>query len=108
MAEARFFGLLGLAARAGQLEAGDFACERVVRGGGAAMVLMDAGASANTRKKYADACVYHKVPLYIVEEGRLGHAIGKPGRMTVVVKPGTLSGKLARLLLAEPGIEHQS
>lgn len=102
MPDAQLYGWLGLAARAGQLLSGDFACEKAVRAGEAAVLLVDADASANTRKKYADACAYHKVPLYIVEAGKLGEAIGRPGRMTVAMKPGALAKKaLERLKLSE-------
>jgi len=90
--------VIGLCARAGQAVSGGSGCEAAVRGGQAALVLLDGGASANLRKKFADACAFRRVPLYTLEAGQLGRAIGKPGRMVAAVKPGALADTLRSLL----------
>lgn len=91
-------GMLGLATRAGALVSGDYACEKLLRAGQAAFVMLDAAASDNSRKRYEDACSHRNLPLYTLPEGALGHAIGKPGRMAAAVKPGELSSRLQTLL----------
>ena len=94
-------GLLGLCARAGQLASGESGCEAALRAGQAALVLLDAEASANTRKRFTDGCAYRQVPLYTLEAGMLGQAIGKPNRMAAAVKAGNLAGQLQAQLEAD-------
>ena len=94
----RVWGMIGLCARARQAVSGESGCEAAVRGGGAALVLLDDGASPNLRKRFTDACAFREVPLYTLEAGRLGQAIGKPERMVVAVKPGAMAEKLQSLL----------
>jgi len=92
------WGLIGLCARAGQVVSGEGGCEAAVRGGEAALVLLDGDAAPNLRKRFTDACAFRQVPLYMLEAGRLGQAIGKPERMVAAVKPGALAAKLQSLL----------
>ena len=92
------WGLIGLCARAGRLVSGESGCESAVRAGQAALVLVDAGASENLRKKFQDACVFRRLPLYALEAGRLGQAIGKPGRMVAAVKADILADRLIEVL----------
>lgn len=94
----RAWGMIGLCSRAGQTISGESGCETAVRGGKAALVLLDGGAALNLRKRFTDACAFHQVQLYTLEAGRLGHAIGKPERMVVAVKPGAMAEKLKALL----------
>ncbi|MDR3050094.1 MAG: ribosomal L7Ae/L30e/S12e/Gadd45 family protein [Oscillospiraceae bacterium] len=101
MTDERVWGLLGLCARSGKLVSGESACEQALRAGGAALVLIDAGASPNTRKKFSDACAYRQVPLCPLDADRLGQAIGKPGRMTVAVGQSSLAKQLTVLLLPD-------
>lgn len=74
---------IGLAMKAGRLQSGDFAVEKLVRAGKARLVLMDGGASDNTRDKYAHLCESARIALLDVPE--LGACIGKPGRMLAAV-----------------------
>ncbi|HWQ57888.1 MAG TPA: ribosomal L7Ae/L30e/S12e/Gadd45 family protein [Clostridia bacterium] len=76
-------GALGLAMKAGKCAAGDFACEKLVRAGGARLVVLDGGASGNTKDKYRGMCARLGIPLIEVED--MGDAIGKPGRMIAAV-----------------------
>jgi len=92
------WGMIGLCARAGQTLSGGSGCEAAVREGKAALVLLDGGAAPNLRKKFTDACAFRQVPLYTLEAGRLGQAIGKPERMVAAVKPGVMAKRLQNLL----------
>ena len=96
--EDRALLFLGLCMRAGQPLTGQEACVTAIRGGQAALALMDEGASENTVKRITDACDSHGTPLYRISEGKLGHAIGKIGRMVVAVPPGNMAEKLLLLI----------
>ena len=69
--------------KAGRLQSGDFAVEKLVRAGKALLVLIDEGASDNTRDKYLHLCQSAQIGLTEVSE--LGVCIGKPGRMLAAV-----------------------
>lgn len=115
-----FFSLLGLAMRAGMVVLGEENVSRAIaasEGKGssdgartkksgkkpvcAALVLVDAGASANTKKKFADSCAYYGVEMRLTKADRLGHAVGRPGRMSAAVTPGALCEKLRHLAQEE-------
>ncbi len=100
--ESRVTAFLGLCLRAGRLTTGQEACVELIRQEQAALVLMDEGASENTRKRVTDACRSHHTPLYQLSPGALGHAIGKPGRMVLAMKPDGMTDKLLALLNDEP------
>ena len=96
-----FFSMLGIAMRAGVLALGESGADKAIAAGEAGLVLVDAGASENTRKKFADSCAYYGAPMRMTAPGRLGEAIGKPGRMSAAVRKGTLCDKLTSLAQAE-------
>lgn len=96
--ENQVINFLGLCMRAGRITSGQEACVDLARQEEAALVLMDASASENTRKRITDACHSHDVPLYEVSEGELGRAIGKKGRMVVALKSDGMAQKLLTLL----------
>lgn len=100
--QSRALTFLGLCMRAGQLITGQDACVDAIRGGNAALALLDGGASSNTRKRIMDACHSHQVPLYQVSSDALGHAIGKAGRMAVTVQMGGMAQKLLEMLKDQP------
>jgi len=99
--ENQVISFLGLCMRAGRITSGQEACVDLARQEQAALVLMDAGASENTRKRITDACHSHNVPLYELTDGSLGHAIGKKGRMVAALKPDGMTQKLLSLLANE-------
>lgn len=90
--------MLGLACRAGQLTTGAELALQKIRAGSAALALMDAEASENTRKRIADACAYRNVPLFVVPGGLLDQASGKEGRMAAVMPRGDLATKIKKML----------
>ena len=92
-----FYFMLGLAMRAGQLTFGEDGVKKAIASGGAKLVLLDVGASENTKKKMRDSCAYYGVRLCETAADRLGYAVGKPGRMSAAVAAGPLCDKLASL-----------
>ena len=92
-----FYFMLGLAMRAGQLTFGEDGVKRAIASGGAKLVLLDAGASENTKKKMRDSCAYYGVMIVETAADRLGFAVGKPGRMSAAVAAGGICDKLISL-----------
>lgn len=92
-----FFLMLGIAMRAGTLAFGEDGVRRAVSTGRAALVLVDEGASENTRKAYANCCAYYGVKMRLTKAGRLSQAVGKGGRMSAAVTHGPLCDKLLAL-----------
>ena len=92
-----FFFMLGLAMRAGQLTFGEDGVRKAIANGSAKLVLLDAGASDNTKKRMRDSCAYYGVALVETSADRLGYAVGKPGRMSAAVAAGPMCDKLAQL-----------
>ena len=95
------FGLLGLACRAGQIALGAEMALEEIKGGRAALALIDEGASEGTKKKILDACAYRRVPAHILPEGEISRACGREGRMAAAVKKGKLSRRMEELLTEE-------
>ena len=50
--KSRVFGLLGLAAKAGKVQSGEFSTEKSVKSGRAYLVIVSEEASENTKKKF--------------------------------------------------------
>ena len=96
-----FYAMLGIAMRAGALSLGESGVLKAISSGAALTVLLDAGASENTKKRFRDSCAFYKIPLFEAEQDRLGHAIGKPGRMSAAIARGTLGEKLLALAREE-------
>ena len=92
-----FYSMLGIAMRAGALTLGADGVHSAIASGGAALVLLDAAASENTKKKFRDSCAFYGTPLFETAPDRLGYAIGKPGRMCAAVAKGSLGDKLHAL-----------
>lgn len=84
--EQRLYNAMGFCQKAGRCQSGDFAAEKAVRAGKAKLVLLEQGASENTRDKYETLCRGRGIPLLLVEE--VGPAIGKPGRLVMAVTDG--------------------
>ena len=92
-----FYSMLGIAMRAGALTLGTDGVLTAIASGSAKLVLLDAAASENTKKKFHDSCAFYGIDLYETAPDRLGFAIGKPGRMCAAVAKGTLGDKLHAL-----------
>ena len=100
--ENRVIGFLGLCMRAGRITSGQEACVDLIRRDEAALVLLDGGASENTRKRILDACHSHSVPVWALGDGALGQAIGKRGRMVIALKEDGMAQNLLSMLESEP------
>ena len=94
----RALGSLGLAMRAGRVQSGTDACDKLIRAGSAHLILIDAGASPATRKAVTDACAHYNVSYRLVPAGELGQAIGKSGRMVAAITDRAFAERLAALL----------
>ena len=99
MDKQKLSGLIGLCMRARQLVLGTDMTLRTVRDGRAAVLLMDAGASDNLRKKLRDASAFHRVPLAELPEGLLDRAAGQEGKMAAAVLSGTLAEQVRQALI---------
>ena len=83
-----FYAMLGIAMRAGQLSLGESGVLKAIASGAALFMILDAGASDNTKKKFRDSCAFYQVPLYETTPDRLGSAIGKPeSRRRTMIPP---------------------
>ena len=60
----KVFGLLGLAAKAGKIQSGEFSTEKSVKSGRAYLVIVSEEASENTKKMFRNMCTYYRVPCY--------------------------------------------
>lgn len=79
----RLSNALGLCRKAGRCVLGDETCEKAVRAGKALLVVLDSGASENTRDKYTFLCRGRGVELILTEAP--GCAVGKPGNKVIAV-----------------------
>ena len=79
----RLSNSLGLCRKAGRCVTGDETVEKTVRAGKAALVILDAEVSGNTRDKYTFLCRGRGVELLFTEEP--GLAIGQPGKKIIAV-----------------------
>ena len=94
----RALGSLGLAMRAGRVQSGEENCLKLVKAGASFLLLIDAGASAASKKTATDACAHYNVPYRLIPAGDLGQAIGKSGRMVAAITDRTFAERLAALL----------
>lgn len=104
--KSRVFGLLGLAARAGKVQSGEFSTEKSVRSGRACLVLVSEEASENTKKMFRNMCTYFKVPYYeFGSKEELGHAIGREMRASLAVQDSGFSQAIEKQLCMNGGSE---
>ena len=95
----KVLSLLGLCARGGNLVSGEFSTEKAVKSGKAALVIVGADASDNTKKMFQNMCEFYEVP--IAEYGTkdtLGHAIGRQMRANIAVTDPGLAKSIVKLL----------
>lgn len=86
IATKKVFSYIGLATKAGNLASGEFMTEKAVKEGKAKLVIVAEDASNNTKKMFTNMCTYYKVPIYFFgEKTKLGHAIGKEFRASLVL-----------------------
>ena len=101
----RIFGLLGLAAKAGKIQSGEFSTEKSVKSGRACLVIVSEEASENTKKMFRNLCTYYKVPLYFFgSREELGAACGKEARVSAAIEDEGLAMAAVRELKQRSGI----
>ena len=102
MAWNKTYGMIGMAMKAGKLVSGEFATEKAVKSGKAALVIVSGAASENTKKKFRNMCDYYKVPIYFCgEKEELGHAIGKEFRASLAVLDAGLAKAIEKNFIRE-------
>ncbi len=95
----KVLSLLGIAAKSGSVQSGEFSTEKAVKEGKAYVVLIAQDASDNTRKKFSDMCKFYEVPCYIyADKDDLGHYIGKEFRASLAVTNEGLAKELVKQL----------
>lgn len=94
----KFFGMLGLAMRAGAAAVGEGKATAALRSGKAGVLLLAADASENTRKKFYDLCNYRKIPIVEIEDRwLLGKTVGRTFAVTIAVTNENFSRRLLEL-----------
>ena len=102
--KSRVFGLLGLAAKAGKVQSGEFSTEKSVKSGRAYLVIVSEEASENTKKKFRNMCEYYKVPFYLYgTKAELGAAMGKEFRASLAITDTGLANAVRKYLPEENG-----
>ncbi len=102
MAWNKAYGMIGMAMKAGKVASGEFATEKAVKTGKAALVIVSEAASENTKKKFRNMCAYYQVPIYFFgEKEELGHAIGKEFRASLAVLDDGLAKAIEKNIIHE-------
>ena len=102
MAWNKAYGMIGMARKAGKVASGEFAIEKAVKTGKAALVIVSEAASENTKKKFRNMCAYYQVPIYFFgEKEELGHAIGKEFRASLAVLDDGLAKAIEKNIIHE-------
>ncbi len=101
--ERKFRGLLGIAAKAGKVQSGEFCTERSLKAGRARLCLVASDASEPTKKRFRDMCKSRNIPIAteVLDKEALGHTIGKEMRASAAIEDEGLAEGLKRLVGAE-------
>lgn len=86
MKQDKILSLLGLCAKAGKIQSGEFMVEKMVKAHKGKLIIVATDTSDASKKNYRDMSNFHHVPL--IEYGTkdtLGNAIGKEMRASAVV-----------------------
>lgn len=82
----KVLSLLGLCARGRNLASGEYSTEKAIKEGKAALVVVAADASDNTKKMFTNMCEYRSIPIYFhASREELGRAVGREMRASVAV-----------------------
>ena len=93
-----FYGMLGLATRAGKCVFGAESCAKSVKSGKALVVIADCGLSARSMKDTVNMCDFYETELIVSEpEGRAGAACGKPAIRLIAVTDRNFAEQLIKL-----------
>jgi len=93
------YNFIGLAMKAGKIVSGEESCEKAIKSGKALLVIVSEDASANTEKRFKNACLHNRISFYTFgEKERLGKCIGKSMRSVIAVTDENFSGRLIKLI----------
>ena len=68
MKQDKALAMIGLAQKAGKIVSGEFATEKAVKTGKAALVIVAGDASENTKKMFTNMCAFYEVPVYFYSD----------------------------------------
>ena len=94
-------GMLGLALRARQAALGMDACRILSRAGKCGVLLLDAGAGPNTRKKAEDLCRLTDTPMVLLPPGLIEQSTGRSS-MVIAVREGSFAEQFLRMNESQP------
>ena len=104
----RVLSMLGLAAKAGKIESGEFSTEKAVKEGRAYLVVAASDASDNTKKKFSDMCNYYHVTMKVFSDKvSLGNACGKEFRASLAVTDEGLAKAVVKQIDSLDNLEVQ-
>lgn len=95
----KILSLLGLATRSRKTVSGEFMVEKIVKSGGAYLLIVAEDTSEGSKKNYKDMCNFYRVPLFFyATKEQLGHCIGKEIRACVAVTDEGFANRLMELM----------
>ena len=105
MSQNKVLSLISLATKAGKTASGEFCTEKEVKTGRAALVIVAADASDNTKKKFQNMCDFYEVPIcFYKDKDTLGHAMGKEFRASLAVFDEGFAKGIMKQLKTQDGI----
>lgn len=106
MKQDKVLAMIGLAQKAGKIVSGEFATEKAVKTGTAALVIVAEDSSDNTKKMFSNMCMYYEIPIYFYSNKEaLGHAIGRQFRASLAVLDEGFKNTIEKRL--KNGLEQQ-
>lgn len=105
MNQNKILSLISLATKAGKTASGEFCTEKEVKTGRAALVIVAADASDNTKKKFQNMCDFYEVPIcFYKDKDTLGHAMGKEFRASLAILDEGFAKGIMKQLKTQEGI----
>lgn len=96
----KFFGMLGLAKRAGKVSTGSFICLKMIKSRRAKLVIIAEDASDNTKKSIKDSCKFYNVKnIEVSDMASLGHATGGGERAVVSVNDDNFAKAISDIFI---------
>ena len=91
--------MIGLSKRAGRCVSGDYRVIDAIRSGEAALVIIAADASENTKKRFKDKCKYADIPIcFYGTKQQLGKFTGKEQAAAAAVTDSGFAGKIEAMI----------
>ncbi|MDR3239142.1 MAG: ribosomal L7Ae/L30e/S12e/Gadd45 family protein [Clostridiales bacterium] len=91
--------LLSICMKAGKIVSGEFVCERLLRIGGAKLMLLARDASENTQKKFTRKSLYYQIPIFLYgSKSELSHSVGRSDRAVFAVTDAGLAANVEKWL----------